>query len=538
MKDRDTDGMTDDELDRALASLSYPRPRADFADRVMARVALPAPLAVRQPARVPVRRSLVPAAIWAAAVIGPLVASVVVALQHWTVATALVGGLTAIAGQWTLTGIKTFLFAAMLRPVASLLHGFAISPAALAAVLALGSLGYLSGLLALRRLMTVPGRHVMHIYAKLGAVLFVILAHATLAPSPALAQDTVDTSTASTSTTDTSTADESETEESEADDTAFVDLSNLRTPLVFERRLRRITQAATPDFATAVHNGATRLGAVKVAPGESLGNNLLVVRGNVDVFGKVAGNLVTLDGNITVHPGGAVGGDIIAFNGTVSNEGDISGSVRSFGPAPTPTPAPVEEKPSTFGMTGQRLVNTIGMFLTLMALGIAFVQLARPRLEITADTAAHSFVRSLLVGGVGLILVLPTFAIMVVGLIVSIVGILLLPFAATAYLILLGVAIGGGLVAVAHSLGEAYTRRQVARGAATSPNSYRSIALGLGALALPCLIGALFAWVPVVGPLLRAVAFLIIGTALTVGFGAMLLSRGGKSTTFADWSAP
>jgi hypothetical protein len=164
MKDRETDGMTDDEIDRTLASLPYPRPRTDFADRVMARVAVPTALEVRRPARVAARRPLAvaTAAATAVAVVGPLAASVIWALTHWTLAMSLGGWLAAMAGQWTLGGLQALVQAVVMQPGSVLLRALSVPPATLAAVSALGSLVYLSGVLALRRLLTAPTRQVMH----------------------------------------------------------------------------------------------------------------------------------------------------------------------------------------------------------------------------------------------------------------------------------------------------------------------------------------------------------------------------------------
>jgi hypothetical protein len=365
--------------------------------------------------------------------------------------------------------------------------------------------------------------------AKLAVALLLALAHAAAFAPPSRAQDAPEVPKAETPEIPALSEAVKDTT-----DSAVIDLSNLRAPLALERRLRSIERTPASDFTAAVHNGTVRLGAFMLAAGDSLERHVLVIRGNADIYGQLRGNLVALDGNVAVHRGGSVGGDIVAFNSTVANDGDVGGTVRIFGP---PAPESAAAKPSALKQTGQQLAGTVGMFMTLMALGIAFVLLARPKLEVVADTASHSFARSLLAGFVGQILAVPTLAILVVGLIMSVVGILLLPFAVAAYLLLVGAGVAGGILAVAHSLGETYTRRQVAAGAAASPNSYRYVALGLGALAAPCLIGALFGWVPIIGPLLRTVAFLTVWLALTAGFGAMLLSRGGKRSTFAEWDA-
>ena len=89
----------------------------------------------------------------------------------------------------------------------------------------------------------------------------------------------------------------------------------------------------------------------------------------------------------------------------------------------------------------------------------------RPNLEVVSDTVSHSFGRSFVTGLLGQILLLPTFGMLVVGLILSVAGILLLPFAVAVYALLVVVGVVGGYLAVAHAMGETYTRRRMALGA-------------------------------------------------------------------------
>ncbi len=88
-------------------------------------------------------------------------------------------------------------------------------------------------------------------------------------------------------------------------------------------------------------------------------------------------------------------------------------------------------------------------------------------------------------------------------------------------------------------MGETYTRRRLALGVMLgSPNSYRYVLVGLGALATPWLAWALFGWVPVAGELIRAAAILVTWLLGTVGFGAALLSRAGLRENFAGRLLP
>jgi hypothetical protein len=122
--------------------------------------------------------------------------------------------------------------------------------------------------------------------------------------------------------------------------------------------------------------------------------------------------------------------------------------------------------------------------------------------------------------------------------VLSVAGILLLPFAVAVYALLVIVGALGGFLAVAHAMGETYTRRRMALGVIGSPNSYRYLVIGLGALAALWLAWAVFGWVPIAGDLIRGAAFLVTWLLATSGFGAALLSRAGIRENFAGRLIP
>ncbi len=321
-----------------------------------------------------------------------------------------------------------------------------------------------------------------------------------------------------------------------------VDLSDLGTPTDLERRIRAALRPPDGPIRLTVPGGAARLGDFSLGSNESVSGHLLVVRGNAEIYGKLLGNLVTLDGNVTVHPGGVVSGDILTLGGEVRDGGgEIGGAVRTLAAVSDGTPSAPDSgpAPSTAGTIFRRSAGVAGVFLTLCALGFGLVMFARPNLEVVADTVSHSFGRAFVTGLLGQILLLPTFGMLVVGLILSVAGILLLPFAVAVYVLLVIVGVLGGYLAVAHAMGETYTRRRMALGAVIgSPNSYRYILVGLGALAAFWLAWALFGWVPVAGDLVRGAAILVTWLLSTAGLGAALLSRAGIRGHFAGRLIP
>jgi hypothetical protein len=311
-----------------------------------------------------------------------------------------------------------------------------------------------------------------------------------------------------------------------------VSLDDLSQPTAVEAQLR----------AALRPSGTARLGDFSIASNESVPGHLLVVQGTADVFGKLLGNLVTVGGDVVLHPGGVVSGDILTLGGEVRDQGgEIGGEVRSFRSTPVlqvPLAAVAASSPSAIGTVFRRAAGVAGVFLTLGALGFGLVMFGRPNLEVVSDTVSHSFGRAFTTGLLGQILLLPTFGMLVVGLILSVVGIVLLPFVVVVYALLVVVGGLGGYLAVAHAMGETYTRRRLALGAMLSPNSYGYLLVGLGALAALWMAWAVFGWVPVAGELIRGAAILVTWLLATAGFGAALLSRAGVRENFAGRLIP
>ncbi len=322
-----------------------------------------------------------------------------------------------------------------------------------------------------------------------------------------------------------------------------IDLSDLSDPNRLSSLLRSAASLRGDALRITVPGGRAQVGHFSVGSTERLQGHLLVIRGDAEVFGTIEGNLATVDGNVLVHPGAIVTGDVLAVAGQVRDlGGDIRGQIRTLD-APrtlgvTANSSPTETVSAWFKMA-RAGAGVLGVFLTLMMVGVGLVLFARPPLEVVSDTVIHSFSRSFLVGLLGQVLVLPTFGMLVVGLVLSVAGILLVPFAVIVFALLLIVAVLGGFLAIAHAMGETLTRRQLARGASiASANSYRYVVVGLAGVMALWLCWVLFGWVPVAGTLVLVTATLVTWLLATVGFGASLLSRAGLREHFAGRLLP
>jgi hypothetical protein len=321
-----------------------------------------------------------------------------------------------------------------------------------------------------------------------------------------------------------------------------IDLSDLSRPTVIESRLRAALESDEGTPRITVAGGSARRGDFSLGSSEDLKGDLLVLDGDADVYGSLRGNLVTVDGDVVVHPGGVVSGDVLTLGGEVRDEGgEIGGEVRTLksGPRQSAIVREAAAPLSAFQSVLRRSAGVLGVFLTLCALGFGLVMFGRQNLEVVSDTVSHSFGRAFVTGLLGQILLLPTFGMLVVGLILSVAGILLLPFAIAVFAMLTVIAVVVGYLAVAHAMGETYTRRRMAMGVVIgSPNSYRYLLVGLLGLASVWAAWALFGWVPVAGSIVWGAAFFVSWLLGTAGFGAALLSRAGIKENFAGRLLP
>src|SRR5688500_15163911 len=71
-----------------------------------------------------------------------------------------------------------------------------------------------------------------------------------------------------------------------------IDLSDLSHPLTIEEQLARFAELPDSELRLSVPGGSARLGAFSIGSEQSLQGNLLILKGNAEVFGRLEGNLV------------------------------------------------------------------------------------------------------------------------------------------------------------------------------------------------------------------------------------------------------
>lgn len=248
----------------------------------------------------------------------------------------------------------------------------------------------------------------------------------------------------------------------------------------------------------------------------------MTVGGNLDIYGRVAGNAAAIRGNVIVHPGGSVDGKTVAILGTVLNAGGtIAGSVSEF-----------RAREAHVGFARTYVISNnpwrpmrlaIAWLLVVMVIGFAVISLAGDQVEIVVNTIRGGVGKSVWSGLLGQLAILPGAVGVIVLLGVTIVGILLIPLGLVAYMFLVSGLAMLGFIAVALLTGAAITggksRDDTPRGA-----MLRAFLTGASAYLGLWVIAAAFAGMPLVGALLRSLAAGATFIAVTAGFGAVLRS--------------
>ncbi len=262
-----------------------------------------------------------------------------------------------------------------------------------------------------------------------------------------------------------------------------------------------------------------------IAAHTSIDGPIAVARGNLDVYGTVEGDVVTVAGDIRVHDGGRVTGDAWAAAGNViiNSGGMVDGAKRAIAAPTIANPAQkVPAKPLT---TLESVKLTIGWFALFAIIGLGVMVFAEGNLDGVVIGLERGFARSFWIGLAGEVMLLPALLVLVVALAITVLGALLIPFAIVAYVIAVAGLVTLGFLAVARLTGGAFASDR----GTTSPRGVhlRALIMGLIAYLGLWMLAALFQWNPVVGSILRAIAVAITWVAATIGLGAAITSRAG-----------
>ena len=293
---------------------------------------------------------------------------------------------------------------------------------------------------------------------------------------------------------------------------------------------------------------------------ERVDGPVLVVDGNVIVAAEIDGDVVVVRGSLTLDPGAHILGDVKLVDGRMYRDGgtvmgdveelddmrmrddlraelraelrnelrrELRGERRSSGMF-SPFAGVVDGITSLFG--------DLITFMILSAVGLGVVLIAKENLEVVADTARRSPGRAAMVGLAGGFLVLPAWVLGILALVVSVVGLIALPFWLVLFPLAVALAAGLGYYAMARNIGE-WVAEQRFNGLhwLRASNTAYAVVAGVGALISFSVVGHLVGIVPGLGlfeGLFTSIGAVATFVATTVGFGAVLLTRGGKQPDY------
>lgn len=275
-----------------------------------------------------------------------------------------------------------------------------------------------------------------------------------------------------------------------------------------------------------------------VPAGTVVSGPVVVAGGNLSVEGTIQGSAVAIAGDVIIGPQGRVTGDAIAAFGSVRNQGQVDGSERNY------TGTFGESVRALFGdhdvqpaAPRSPMAFVMGWFTVILLVGLGVLIFASTYMNGVVDVLEHSFWRSFLTGIVGELGVLPAALILVIGLAITVLGVLLIPFAVVALVLAVAGLATLGFVAVAKLTGEGIGGNRAAR-LSERGGALRGLLIGLALYMGLWFLAALLNGVPVAGVVLRLLALTVTYVAVTAGFGAALLSRGGTKRDAAVTYAP
>ncbi len=261
-------------------------------------------------------------------------------------------------------------------------------------------------------------------------------------------------------------------------------------------------------------------GDLVIPAGTTTSGSVLVIRGNLDVYGNIDGAATAILGDVIVHEGGRVRGGAVALMGHVRNEGgSILGVIKDVGTTHNRSTVSFGGRPRT---TLGSLAAAFLWLVVLLLVGTFVLFYLGDYFKRAVEVVTNETGRSLLTGVLGGLASIPALITLVLAMAITIIGIFFIPFGIAAFLIAVsGIAILGFL-AVAQVTGIAIAGRREAETAAGQQLQF--LYTGILAFSALWIIAAAFTWFPILGAILRMLAFSVTLVAVATGFGAVILS--------------
>lgn len=249
----------------------------------------------------------------------------------------------------------------------------------------------------------------------------------------------------------------------------------------------------------------------------------VATRGSIDVYGTVTGDVVAFRGAVVVHPGARVTGHVIAIDGDVRAEsGTVAGQLLSLDSGSPGAVGPAPDRSAA-----QSVLLVAGWIAVLLVIGVGVLLLASDNLAAVADALERHYGNTLVAGVAGQLAFAPLLAAVIIALVLTVLGILLVPFAIVAYLIIVAGMVTLGFLATAVVIGRGWRAAPAGSALARRSTTLRAMMVGVLILMAPWLVAALLAPWPLAESIARGVALAATWVACTAGLGATLISRAG-----------
>ena len=295
---------------------------------------------------------------------------------------------------------------------------------------------------------------------------------------------------------------------------------------VSDRVRRQIEQIrATPEGKRLPPADSFTVGPRAVPSAATITGPVALADGSLDVYGRLDGSAYALNGDIVVHNGGIIAGDAISIGGRVLLDGGrVDGERLTLSAPPS---EPVRSTSDTPPSTWQSIKLVLGWFAVLVIIGLGILVFAEPNMDGVVGAMEANFAKAFWFGVLGQIMALPVLTLLCIGLVLTLLGILLIPFAVVAYCIAFAGLLAMGFLAVARLTGSIWSHGDATSASAARGANIRALFVGLVLYMGLWLLAAVFTWQPIAGAILRGVALAVSWVAVTVGLGATLLSRAG-----------
>jgi hypothetical protein len=285
-----------------------------------------------------------------------------------------------------------------------------------------------------------------------------------------------------------------------------------------------VSAATQSTQAPSVGSDTIRFGGRIIEAGDTVNGPVLAAAGDLRVRGVIRGTAVAVAGDIIVEDGGVITGDAIAILGNVVTvRGTVAGAARNF----SRSFSWLEEvdQPVARRGTGDAMYLSLGWLVMMLLVGIGVLTFASAYLDGVTDVLEQNFGKSFLVGIAGEVGLIPALILVCAALAVTVVGILLIPFAIVAYVLAVLGFLTLGFLSVSRLAGGAIGgNRGEERGKAL-----RGLVFGIAIFMGLWVLAAVFQWSPAISGVLRMIAMAVTWVAATAGFGAAILSRGGTN---------